>query len=185
MTGTGDRPGFILALIRLAAVPVFFAAERLVEHPVENTDPFGVLLVLAGVWSLVTAAAELAGRPLAPAGRLSGSSRAYGIMTSIICFRIRSSSSGVTCATLNSSPEAACQSAGYSDCRVRYRARFSSAAARMFSTSSRLASWVAGGTPGPSSMWNASMRARHGRSRPSAALAGSSSARPYLASVLR
>jgi two-component system, NarL family, sensor kinase len=72
VTGTGDRPGVILALIRLAAVPVFFAAERLVEHPVENTDPFGVLLVLAGAWALVTAAGELAGRPLAPAGRLAG-----------------------------------------------------------------------------------------------------------------
>ena len=121
----------------------------------------------------------------APVVRLAGSSRTYWAMTSSTCDRISSSSSGVTCATLKTSPAAACQSAGYSDWRDRYLARSSSAAARMFSTSSRLATWVAAGAPGLSSMLKASTRARHGRSRPSAALSGSSSTKPYLASVLR
>ena len=106
-------------------------------------------------------------------------------MTSSTCARIRSSSSAVTCAALNVSPAAACQSAGYSDCLVRYLARFSSAAARMFSTRSRLATRVAAGLPGTSLRLNASMRARHGRSRPSAARSGSSSTKPYRASVRR
>ena len=116
---------------------------------------------------------------------LAGSSRTYGAMTSSTCARIRSSSSAVTCATLNTSPLAACQSAGYSAWRARYLARTSSAAARMFSVSSRPATWVAGGTSGPSYMLKASRRARHGRSRPSAALSGSSSTKPYRASVRR
>ena len=106
-------------------------------------------------------------------------------MTSSTWARSRSSSSGVTCATLNTSPAAACQSAGYSDLRATYRARISSADARMFSTSSRLATWVAAGVSGLSVIENASRRARHGRWRPSAALSGSSSTKPYLASVLR
>jgi two-component system NarL family sensor kinase len=59
------RPGHALALIRLAAVPVFFAAERLVAHPVANTAAFAELLVVAGVYALATALAELRGRPLA------------------------------------------------------------------------------------------------------------------------
>ena len=59
------RPGGVLAVVRLAAVPVFFAAERLVDHPVENTAPFGELLALAGLWALATAVGELRGRPLA------------------------------------------------------------------------------------------------------------------------
>ena len=106
-------------------------------------------------------------------------------MTSSTRSRSSFSSAGVTCAALNTSPAAACQSAGYSDMRFRYRARFSSAATRKFSTSSRLATWVAAGAPGPSRMLNAIMRARHGRSRPSAALSRSSSTKPYLASVRR
>jgi two-component system NarL family sensor kinase len=65
------RPGAVLALIRLAAVPVFFAGERLVDHPVANSEPFGELLVLAAVYAVVAAAAELRGRPLAPAAVLA------------------------------------------------------------------------------------------------------------------
>jgi two-component system NarL family sensor kinase len=60
------RPGAVLALVRLGAVPVFFAAERLVDHPATNTAPFGELLAIAGVYALAAAVAELRGRPLAP-----------------------------------------------------------------------------------------------------------------------
>jgi len=106
-------------------------------------------------------------------------------MTSSTFVRIWSSSAAVTCATLNSSPAAACQSAGYSGRRLRYRTRVSSAEARRFSTSSRLATVVAGGLSGVSAILKASSRARHGRSRPLAALLRSSSTNPYLASVRR
>ena len=75
MTGARERlagPGGVLALIRLGAVPVFFAAERLVDHPVANSAPFGPLLAAAAVYALVALAAELRGRPLASARLLAG-----------------------------------------------------------------------------------------------------------------
>jgi two-component system NarL family sensor kinase len=75
VTGARERleqPGGVLAVIRLAAVPVFAAAERLVDHPVANSAPFGPLIVAAGVYALVTLAAELLGKPLAPARFLAG-----------------------------------------------------------------------------------------------------------------
>jgi hypothetical protein len=53
----------VLALIRLAAVALFFAAERLVAHPVENTAPFAALLGVAAVYALAALAAELRARP--------------------------------------------------------------------------------------------------------------------------
>lgn len=58
--------GGVLAAIRLAAIPVFFVAERFVDHPRENTGAFGPLLVVAGVYALAVFAAELRGRQLAP-----------------------------------------------------------------------------------------------------------------------
>lgn len=54
----------MLAIIRLAAVPVFFAAERLVDHPVANSAPFGPLIAVAAVYAVVALVAELADRPL-------------------------------------------------------------------------------------------------------------------------
>ena len=75
MTGARERlagPGGVLALIRLGAVPVFFAAERLVDHPVANSAPFGPLLAVAAVYALVALAAELRGGPLASARLLAG-----------------------------------------------------------------------------------------------------------------
>ncbi len=75
MTGVGERlsePGGVLAVIRLAAVPVFVAAERLVDHPVANSAPFGPLIALAAVYALVALGAELRGTPLAPARVLAG-----------------------------------------------------------------------------------------------------------------
>ncbi|CAA9536504.1 MAG: hypothetical protein AVDCRST_MAG30-4284 [uncultured Solirubrobacteraceae bacterium] len=75
MSGPAGRlahPGGVLALIRLAAVPVFVAAERLVDHPVANSAPFGPLIALAGVYAVVALAAELRGTPLAPARALAG-----------------------------------------------------------------------------------------------------------------
>jgi two-component system NarL family sensor kinase len=65
------QPGGVLALIRLAAVPIFFAVERLVRHPVANTDPFGELLLLAGIYAVVAFACEATGRRLAPTGALA------------------------------------------------------------------------------------------------------------------
>lgn len=59
-------PGGVLAAIRLAAIPVFFVAERFVDHPRENTGGFGVLLVAAGLYALAAFGAELRGRQLAP-----------------------------------------------------------------------------------------------------------------------
>jgi two-component system NarL family sensor kinase len=73
MTGAwpaGGGPGLTLALIRVAAVPVFFAAERLVDHPVTNTAAFDELLILAGAYALLTAWAELSGRRLGVPGAL-------------------------------------------------------------------------------------------------------------------
>jgi two-component system NarL family sensor kinase len=70
VTRLGDRlahPGGALAVIRLAAVPVFVAAERLVDHPVANSAPFGPLIVLAGIYAVLALAGELRGTPLAPA----------------------------------------------------------------------------------------------------------------------
>jgi two-component system NarL family sensor kinase len=60
-----DQPGGVLVLIRLAAVPVFAAAERLVDHPVANSALFGPLIVLAAVYALAALAGELRGTPLA------------------------------------------------------------------------------------------------------------------------
>jgi len=51
------RPAVVLAVVRLAAVPVFFATERLVDHPVARSGPFGELLVLAGVYAIAAALA--------------------------------------------------------------------------------------------------------------------------------
>jgi two-component system NarL family sensor kinase len=59
------HPGGVLAVIRLGAVPVFFAAERLSDHPQAHTRPFGPVLVVLGVYALAAVAAELRGRPLA------------------------------------------------------------------------------------------------------------------------
>ncbi len=74
MTRAGDRlaqPGGVLAVIRLAALPVFLAAERLVDHPVANSAPFGPLIALAGIYAVVALAGELRGAPLAPAPLLA------------------------------------------------------------------------------------------------------------------
>ena len=75
MSPLGDRlghPGGALAVIRLAALPVFVAAERLVDHPVANSAPFGPLIALAGVYAVVALAGELRGTPVAPARVLAG-----------------------------------------------------------------------------------------------------------------
>ncbi len=58
--------GGVLAVIRLTAVPVFFAAERIVEHPNQNSEPFDVLIATAALYAVATLAAELRGRPLGP-----------------------------------------------------------------------------------------------------------------------
>jgi two-component system NarL family sensor kinase len=56
-TAVGERdPGQAargLALIRVAAVPVIFIGERLVEHPTLKTDPFDYILVGAAIYALV------------------------------------------------------------------------------------------------------------------------------------
>lgn len=69
MSGWPERlahPGGVLAVIRLAAVPVFFAAERLANHPGAHTQPFGPVLAVLGLYALAAVVAELRGRSLAP-----------------------------------------------------------------------------------------------------------------------
>jgi two-component system NarL family sensor kinase len=66
------QPGGGLAVIRLAAVPVFFAAERLAEHPEARTQPFGPLLAALAVYAVAAFVAELRGRPLASPAVLTG-----------------------------------------------------------------------------------------------------------------
>ena len=61
----------LLALIRLAAVPLFFAAERLVDHPVQNSEPFGTLLIGAGLYAAAAFSAELRGGRVAPPAALA------------------------------------------------------------------------------------------------------------------
>ena len=58
--------GGVLAVIRLAAVPIFFAAERLADHPQAHTRPFGPVLVVLGLYASGALVAELRGRSLAP-----------------------------------------------------------------------------------------------------------------------
>ncbi len=54
--------GGVLAVIRVVAVPLFFAAERLVDHPARNSGPFDALLALAACYAVAILAAELSGR---------------------------------------------------------------------------------------------------------------------------
>jgi hypothetical protein len=62
------RPGGVpRASSALAAVPIFFAAERLATIPSRTPSPFGPLLAVAGVYAVLTLAGELRGSPLAPA----------------------------------------------------------------------------------------------------------------------
>lgn len=72
MTSRLATAGLVVAVIRLAAVPLFFAAERLVDHPVQNSAPFGVLIALAAVYSIGTLIAELAQRRPGPAWLFAG-----------------------------------------------------------------------------------------------------------------
>jgi two-component system, NarL family, sensor kinase len=58
------HPGGALAAIRLAAVPVFFVAETLVEHPEANNAPFIPVLLVAAGFAVAAMAAELRGRAL-------------------------------------------------------------------------------------------------------------------------
>ncbi|WP_326967620.1 sensor histidine kinase [Arthrobacter sp. CG_A4] len=53
-----------MAVIRLVAVPVFFLAERLVEHPEANQAPFTPMLLLAALYAAAAMASELRSRPL-------------------------------------------------------------------------------------------------------------------------
>src|SRR5207248_8414519 len=54
MKGDGERtyPVRALALLRVAAIPVIFAGERLVEHPTIQTDRFDAVLVAMAVYAL-------------------------------------------------------------------------------------------------------------------------------------
>jgi two-component system NarL family sensor kinase len=67
----------VVAVIRVVAVPVFFAAERLVDHPVANTAPFEPLLAVAFGYALFAFVAEVRGRRLAPAPWLAAVDLAF------------------------------------------------------------------------------------------------------------
>ena len=74
MSSRGPRTrdaGYALALIRLAAIPVFFAAERLVRHPAANDDAFEPLLILAALYAGAALVGELRGRPIGRPGLLA------------------------------------------------------------------------------------------------------------------
>jgi two-component system, NarL family, sensor kinase len=51
-------PARLLALIRLAALPVFVAAERLVDRPAPGTEAFEVVLAVAAVYAVGTLLAD-------------------------------------------------------------------------------------------------------------------------------
>jgi two-component system NarL family sensor kinase len=61
-----SRPGGVLAVIRLTTIPLFFAAERLVEHPRAGSGPFGALLAVAAVYAIGMLVLELRGRGAEP-----------------------------------------------------------------------------------------------------------------------
>ena len=70
MTPLGDRlsrPGAVLAVIRVAALPVFLVAEGLVEHPAARSAGFDFALPAAAIYAMATFLGELRERPLAPA----------------------------------------------------------------------------------------------------------------------
>lgn len=71
-TGSG-----VLAAIRLAAIPVFFAAERFVDHPTTASGAFGPLLVAAAVYAVAVSALQAAGRTPAPPGVLAVADLAF------------------------------------------------------------------------------------------------------------
>jgi two-component system NarL family sensor kinase len=77
--------GGAVAVIRLLAVPVFYAAERLVDHPAQNSAPFAPLLAVAGAYAVLVLAAELWGRPLAPAWVLTA------VDVTLICLLVATS----------------------------------------------------------------------------------------------
>jgi two-component system NarL family sensor kinase len=56
-----SRPGTVLAVIRLATIPLLVLAERLVEHPEPRSTPFEVLAALALVYALAMFVAEVRG----------------------------------------------------------------------------------------------------------------------------
>ena len=65
------RPSGVLAVVRLAAIPVFLLAESLVAHSEANQEAFIPLLVLAAVYAAAVMLCELRGRPLASAAVLA------------------------------------------------------------------------------------------------------------------
>lgn len=65
------RPSGVLAVVRLAAIPVFLLAESLVAHSEVNQEAFIPLLVLAAVYAAAVMLCELRGRPLASAAVLA------------------------------------------------------------------------------------------------------------------
>ena len=69
--------GVVLGVIRVAAVPVFFAAERLVGHPAARAAAFDPVLGLASIYAIVALICVLRGRPLAPAGVLAAADLAF------------------------------------------------------------------------------------------------------------
>jgi two-component system, NarL family, sensor kinase len=82
MLGRLAGPGGALALIRVAAIPVFFLAERLVDHPAGLSGPFAELLLVAGLYALATLVGEALGRPLAPRPVLATAD--LGLITALV-----------------------------------------------------------------------------------------------------
>lgn len=66
MTERLAQPAGVLAILRLCAVPIFLAAERLVDHPAANSALFTPTLVLAAVYAVAALTAVLAGGRVGP-----------------------------------------------------------------------------------------------------------------------
>ncbi|WP_372787703.1 sensor histidine kinase [Paraconexibacter sp.] len=73
LTALLDHPTRVIALVRLAALPVFLAGERLIEHPDARSGAFRVILVLAVVYAVLAAAAAFSAPRRRPPGRVTAS----------------------------------------------------------------------------------------------------------------
>jgi len=57
-----DHPARVVALVRLAGVPVFLAGERLIDHPDARSGAFRVVLVIGALYAIAVAVAAFSDR---------------------------------------------------------------------------------------------------------------------------
>ena len=66
-----DHPARVIALVRLAALPVFLAGERLIDHPDARSGAFRFVLLLGAVYAILAARAAFSDRPHSIPGRVT------------------------------------------------------------------------------------------------------------------